>query len=181
MQTSLTGPYSWTEFKRLQKPKYRDFGLGDPNYKAEKVKLSIRNAYLTNISRLLAALDDKDKDGNEQLCQYFPGVGTVKVPDAEDLGILLRLMHLTVGIEVTRRISETYTWLCSVCNADASVQKKIFVGWSRGAFTAHAVAGMVSRYCILRAKDGKCKTDEFMGLVDKFRATYFKRSGQGWG
>lgn len=86
-------------------------------------------------------------------------------------------MHLTVGIEVTQRISEAYTWLCSVYNADPSVQTKIiFVGWSRGAFTALAVAGMVSRYGILRAKDGKYRTDEFTGLVDKFRATYFNQN-----
>lgn len=38
------------------------------------------------------------------------------------------------------------------------------------------LAGMVSRYGILRAKDGKYKIDKFTGLVDKLRATYFKQN-----
>ena len=54
--------------------------------------------------------------------------------------------------------------------------KIIFVGWSRGAFTARAVARVVSRYGMLRAKDGKERTDEFTGLVDKLRALYFKQN-----
>lgn len=35
---------------------------------------------------------------------------------------------------------------------------------------------MVSRYGILRARDGKSRTDKFTGLVDKLRATYFKQN-----
>ena len=86
-------------------------------------------------------------------------------------------MYLTTGVEVTQRITETYVWLCSAYNPNSSVKKKIiFIGWSCGAFTARAVAGMVARYGILRAKDGDYKSKNFKGLVDQLRATYFKQN-----
>ena len=135
----------------------------------------MKNAYPTNIWRLLAGLEDKDKDGNDQLCQYFPGVATTAIPKLEDISILLRLMQMSFGVEAPDRITQTYIWLCSVYKESVK-NKIIFVGWSRGAFTVRAVGGMVSRYGILRAADGNYKSDAFKKLVDKLRATYFKEN-----
>ena len=160
----------------------RTFGIGDSKYDAAGVRRTLRNTFHTNVYRILEAIDDKDMFGYEQECQYFPGHATIPESQSTSIDTIVQFIYLAVGAEVTERISQAYQWLCGAYygpkNAKTVAAKDptliVCIGYSRGAFTARAVAGMVERFGMLKAKPGvDYQSATFKSLVDRLRATYF--------
>lgn len=92
----------------------------------------------TSVWRLSQLVATKDAAGIQQLCYYTAGVGT---PRGEKIrgGIL--------GHGLDRDVIGAYRWLMG--HYDRGDQIFVF-GFSRGAFTARSVAGMIARCGLLR-------------------------------
>jgi uncharacterized protein (DUF2235 family) len=90
----------------------------------------------SNVFRLYSSLEDKDRQGNDQLRYYHPGVGTYS-------GLLGGLFGGGVGAGLGKNIQSAYRWLgYTYQNGD-----RIFLfGFSRGAFTVRSLSGMMD-YC----------------------------------
>jgi uncharacterized protein (DUF2235 family) len=104
----------------------------------------------TNVLKVIAQLAPEK---NRQLVYYDPGVGAPdQLPSLGFLNLLTRkrerIAGLAQGKGVYENIAEAYTFL--VENYEAGDQIYIF-GFSRGAFTARCVAGMVHLFGIIRA------------------------------
>jgi uncharacterized protein (DUF2235 family) len=101
----------------------------------------------TNVVRLFSFLKLDDPD--QQIGYYDPGVGTFGAK-----GALLplshgftRLMGLAFGYGVRENLADAYTFLLRTFEPG----DKIFIfGFSRGAFTGRALAGMLNRAGLLR-------------------------------
>ena len=91
----------------------------------------------TNVWRLRSMLADTDKQGNMQLFYYDKGVGTNWYD---------RIRGGTAGVGLLQNIREAYQWL--VEHYDDGDAIYIF-GFSRGAFTARSLAGMLSKCGLL--------------------------------
>src|SRR5262245_59408063 len=93
---------------------------------------------VTNVARLF---DMAIKD-QEQLVYYDPGVGTMGARSAiTPFGkSLTRLSGMAIGYGIRDNIAEAYTWL--MANWRKGDQIYLF-GFSRGAYTALALAGML--------------------------------------
>src|SRR5215217_600642 len=92
----------------------------------------------TNVAKLALALADTDAAGNRQLLHYQAGVGT------------RRWEHLTgggLGVGLSRNVIECYRFV--VDNYEPG-DELYFFGFSRGAFTARSLAGLVRNAGILR-------------------------------
>ena len=99
----------------------------------------------TNVARLYSLAVKSD----DQLVYYDPGVGTMGARGAvTGLGKrLTRVTGLVVGYGVRENIEEAYTFLMQHYRAD----DQIFVfGFSRGAYTARALTGMLRTVGLLR-------------------------------
>lgn len=99
----------------------------------------------TNVARMYSLAVKSD----EQLVYYDPGVGTMGARGAvTGLGKrLTRVTGLVVGYGVRENIEEAYTFLVRHYRAD----DRIFVfGFSRGAYTARALTGMLRTVGLLR-------------------------------
>ncbi|HIJ79511.1 MAG: DUF2235 domain-containing protein [Desulfobulbaceae bacterium] len=90
----------------------------------------------TNVVKIYNALADQGADGVRQLKYYHPGVG------GEDTGLLDSIMGGAIGMGITRHICSAYHWLGS--NYEENDEIYLF-GFSRGAFTARSLGGMLSR------------------------------------
>lgn len=91
----------------------------------------------TNVWRLRSMLSAQDSDGNAQLAYYDKGVGT----NWHD-----RLQGGVAGSGLSKNIRQAYQWL--VVNYDEGDAIYVF-GFSRGAFSARSLAGMISRCGLL--------------------------------
>lgn len=91
----------------------------------------------TNVWRLYTMVDSIDGAGNQQVAYYDSGVGT-KWYD--------KLRGGALGTGLTGKVKLAYEWL--VRNYDEGDEIFIF-GFSRGAYTARSVAGIVSRCGLL--------------------------------
>jgi uncharacterized protein (DUF2235 family) len=93
----------------------------------------------TNVWRLRSLCAEEDGNGVRQLAYYDEGVGTAR-------GEWLRGGILGYGLD--RNVLKAYRWLVGNYNPGDD----IFVfGFSRGAFTARSLAGLVARCGLLRA------------------------------
>ncbi|KAK4223940.1 hypothetical protein QBC38DRAFT_35689 [Podospora fimiseda] len=87
----------------------------------------------TNVSRLSGAVAHKCCSGMLQIVYYHPGAGTETSKTARVLGGAF-------GVGVGQDIVESYRFICDNYNPGDEI---IIIGFSRGAFTARSVAGMV--------------------------------------
>ena len=92
----------------------------------------------TNVWRLKLMLDDQNADGVPQISYYDTGVGT-KWYDGISGGAL--------GIGLSTNIREAYQWLMEHYAEDDEVY--VF-GFSRGAYTARSLTGMIARCGLLQ-------------------------------
>jgi len=93
----------------------------------------------TNIWRLRSLCAEEDSNGMRQAAYYDEGVGTAR-------GEWLRGGMLGYGLD--RNVLKAYRWLVENYNPD----DEIFVfGFSRGAFTARSLTGLIARCGLLRA------------------------------
>ncbi len=110
----------------------------------------------TNVSRLYAAIGDRDAGCRGQLKFYDEGVGTV---------VGERVRGGTLGRGLDRNILEGYCWLVNNYHQKGETWKEesrygedpvegpdelFLFGFSRGAFTARSLGGMINRCGILK-------------------------------
>jgi uncharacterized protein (DUF2235 family) len=93
----------------------------------------------TNVVRLFNALLDRDDAGNEQLKYYHPGVGT-------DGTWWQKLAGGSLGVGLDQHVMSAYRWLGAQYQAG---DRLFLVGFSRGAFTARSLGGMIARCGLL--------------------------------
>ena len=101
----------------------------------------------TNVVRLVQVLN---RNPREQVTYYDPGVGTFPEPGfATRIGKKLsEIMGLAFGLGLTRKIGEAYSFLMDHYEEG----DRIFIfGFSRGAYTARAVAGVLFQFGLLPA------------------------------
>ena len=100
---------------------------------------------VTNIARIGRALvTDDEVDGFQQIVYYLAGVGS----SSEDSWVAKNYQGLT-GTGLLQNVREAYGFLCN--NYD--YEDEIYItGFSRGAFTARSIAGMVGSVGILTKK-----------------------------
>lgn len=90
----------------------------------------------TNVVKLYHAVTDASTDGIVQLKYYHPGVG------GEDIGPINAVFGGAVGVGIGRHIRSAYHWLGK--NYEEGDEIYLF-GFSRGAFTARSLAGMLQQ------------------------------------
>ncbi len=121
----------------------------------------------TNVLKLVELLDLTDP--TVQVAYYDPGVGTFAAPAASSrpAQALSRLGGLALGHGLRQNLGEAYSYLMNTW--DPGDQVYIF-GFSRGAYTARALCGMLYRVGLLR------KGSE--NLVPYAVKVYARRSGK---
>jgi uncharacterized protein (DUF2235 family) len=87
-----------------------------------------------------------------QIAYYHPGLGTMGAPNALSAvkSWCARQLGLAFGYGITRTISNAYTFLMENYEQDDRV---FLFGFSRGAYTARALAGMLHMVGLIRAGD----------------------------
>jgi hypothetical protein len=90
----------------------------------------------TNVVKLSNAIALHDGDGVAQKKYYHPGLG------GEETGLKDKLLGGALGVGITRHICSAYHWLGNNYAAGDAIY--IF-GFSRGAFTARCIAGMLGK------------------------------------
>ncbi len=86
---------------------------------------------VTNVRRLYNALDRTDQDGRPQSSCYQPGVGTLRN----------RLLGGAFGLGLSDNVMDAYRWLAGAYRPGDRIW---LFGFSRGAYTARSLAGMIS-------------------------------------
>jgi len=95
----------------------------------------------TNVAKLALALADEDDDGNDQRLHYQAGVGTRRGE---------RFLGGAFGVGLSRNILDCYRFLVDHYRPE---DKLYFFGFSRGAYTARSLAGLVRNSGILRPEE----------------------------
>ncbi|WP_421866513.1 DUF2235 domain-containing protein [Motiliproteus sp.] len=103
----------------------------DPNNEDDEVPAP------TNVRKLFEAID-LDGDNPSQLSRYQSGVGTG--------GLVDKVMGGMVGYGLGEDIRDCYQWLSDKYQHD---DRLYLFGFSRGAFTARSLAGMIGRYGLI--------------------------------
>ena len=110
----------------------------------------------TNVVKIYNAVADQDAQGNTQKKYYHSGVGT-------EGNILGRVLGGAVGDGLDKNIKSAYKWLGQHYRPGDSIY--IF-GFSRGAYTARYVAGMICSYGLADLSSAKLSDDEIWKRVD---------------
>lgn len=109
---------------------------------------------VTNVVKVASGIANVDGDNNPQVVFYDQGVGSDGLID-----------HLTGGIfgwGVTKNIREAYRFL--VTNYSPGDEIYIF-GFSRGAFTARSLSGLISKFGILN----RSEIHNIRNVIDHYR------------
>ncbi|KAJ5891332.1 uncharacterized protein N7473_007560 [Penicillium subrubescens] len=107
--------------------------IHDPNYTLQVP---------SNVTRLYRALRKKGLDGMSQVVYYHPGVGSTGSVSDEIAGGVF-------GSGVSENIREAYSFIATNYEAGDEI---ILLGFSRGAFTARSVAGLITEIGLLTSK-----------------------------
>ncbi|KAJ5492748.1 hypothetical protein N7539_001494 [Penicillium diatomitis] len=105
----------------------------DPNYSLQVP---------TNVTRLYRALKKTGSDGMSQIVYYHPGVGTSG-------SFLDELAGGIFGAGVDENIREAYSFIATNYEPGDEI---FLIGFSRGAFTARSVAGLITQIGLLNSK-----------------------------
>ncbi|KAJ5232985.1 hypothetical protein N7468_005941 [Penicillium chermesinum] len=115
------------------------------DYGYTRPTLDERNATIqvpTNVTRLYRALRKRGLGDTSQVLYYHPGVGSSgELVDTLEGGVF--------GAGVSENVRETYDFIVSNYEPGDEI---ILVGFSRGAFTARAVAGLITDIGLLNTK-----------------------------
>lgn len=123
----------------------------------------------TNVRLFFNALAGADAQGHEQRARYFSGVGA-------DGSAVSRAIEGGTGLGLSRNIMNAYLWLAGNY---APGDRIAAVGFSRGAYTARSLVGMLTT-CGLLGDDGPVAWDDVQRL---FHAGYVpgpERRAPGW-
>jgi uncharacterized protein (DUF2235 family) len=109
----------------------------------------------TNVTKLALGVAEQDATGIEQILYYHRGVGTDRLD---------RIRGGAVGLGLSRHVRECYRFLVENYQPEDELY---FFGFSRGAFTARSLAGLVGNAGILRP--------EHVGRIDDAYRLYRHR------
>ena len=118
----------------------------------------------TNVTRLRKALAAADAAGVEQLPYYAEGVGNK---------FLERFRGGVFGFGLSKKIRDAYEWLAK--NYEDGDEIFVF-GFSRGAFTARSLAGVVAKRGLLDEPGKTMTVDE---LFDSYRKSKTRKLADG--
>jgi uncharacterized protein (DUF2235 family) len=122
----------------------------------------------TNVERLQQLLAPRDLAGVEQRVNYVPGVG-VKPG-------LAHLLGGAFGYGLSENVLSGYRWLCEMWQPDDQLY---LFGFSRGAYTARSLAGMIRKCGLLRrGADGSVTRQAISTAYDFYRDTGTKPDDQ---
>ena len=147
----------------------------------------------TNVVRIFEMLDLSDPA--RQVAYYDPGVGTFSAQGAwtPAARAVSRTMGLAVGTGMRQNLGEAYTYLMTAWEPGDQIY--VF-GFSRGAYTARALAGMLYRVGLLRpgcqnlvqyavniyarnrGKDADLSRDEGWKRIDRFSSAFARTTNQ---
>lgn len=145
----------------------------------------------SNVVRMYQCLSAVDQAGVAQLTYYHPGVGTMGAKNALTpfTKMVTKILGFAVGYGIRENIADAYRFL--MLNYEPGDEVFLF-GFSRGAYTARALAGMLQMFGLLRSGNegqipyamrlyGRKDRSEFwarwFGRQDKFAlARLFKRT-----
>lgn len=118
----------------------------------------------TNVERLRRLIAAQDADGNPQLVNYVAGVG-----------VSAGLSHLlggAFGYGLSGNVRDGYRWLCETWQPGDQLY---LFGFSRGAYTARSLGGMLRKCGLLRrGADGKVTAAAIAGAYDFYRDSTIK-------
>jgi hypothetical protein len=109
----------------------------------------------TNVRRLADAVAPVGADGVEQVCQYFPGVGT-------DGSLLATVTGGVAGEGLSSKVIEAYSWTATAFREGDGIS---LFGFSRGAYTVRSLLGLISACGLLDLSDLSAK--EARTLVER--------------
>jgi len=103
----------------------------------------------SNVVQLYSVLEF---DPDRQVAFYAPGLGTMGAPNAltKTAQALTRLLGLAFGYGLTKHLSDAYIFLMNHYRPDDRV---FLFGFSRGAYTVRALAGLLHMYGLIRRGD----------------------------
>ena len=107
-----------------------------------------------NVLTVATAVLPQDSHGVPQLVMYQGGVGT-------GLGLYDRLFGAATGDEIQRNVRDAYLFIVNNWTEGAEIY---MFGWSRGAYTARIVSGLISEVGLLR----KTGLEYFGPMFDAF-------------
>jgi uncharacterized protein (DUF2235 family) len=96
----------------------------------------------TNVVKMARAIRPVDDNSNSQIVWYHPGVGTGNAFD--------RFLGGTLGVGLSRNVRAAYGFLADNYQPGDAI---FLFGFSRGAYTARSVAGLVSLIGLLQKHD----------------------------
>ncbi len=115
----------------------------------------------TNVERLRRLIAPRDVAGNPQLVNYIPGVG-VKPGIAHLLGGAF-------GYGLSDNVLDGYRWLCETWQPGDLLY---LFGFSRGAYTARSLGGLIRKCGLLRCgTDGSVAKPDVSAAYDFYRDT----------
>ncbi len=97
----------------------------------------------TNVERTLKLIAPRDSAGVEQLVNYIPGVGVTPG--------LVHLLGGAFGYGLAGNVLDGYRWLCDTWQPGDELY---FFGFSRGAYTARSLVGMICKCGLLKHDSG---------------------------
>lgn len=96
----------------------------------------------TNITRISRAVRSIDRQGKQQIVYYRAGVGS-------NGNLIERIVGGALGVGLASNIREAYSFLA---NNHMPGDEIFLIGFSRGAFTARSVGGMISDLGLLNTE-----------------------------
>ncbi len=118
----------------------------------------------TNVERLRRLIASRDAAGIEQLVNYIPGVGVTPG--------LTHLLGGAFGYGLSGNVLDGYRWLCDTWQPGDELY---LFGFSRGAYTARSLGGMICKCGLLKHDSGTRASDAEMSTAyDFYRDTVHK-------
>jgi uncharacterized protein (DUF2235 family) len=117
----------------------------------------------TNVERLRRLIAPRDADGIEQLVEYIPGVGV-----EPGMG---HLLGGAFGYGLSGNVKDGYRWLCGQWQPGDEIW---LFGFSRGAYTARSLGGMIRKCGLLRRDDGAIADADLASAYAFYRDTVIK-------
>ncbi len=118
----------------------------------------------TNVQRLRELIATSDTAGTPQRVKYIAGVGVSP-------GIT-HLLGGAFGYGLSTNVLDGYRWLCETWQAGDELY---LFGFSRGAYTARSLGGMIRKCGLLkRATDGSIGASDISGAYDFYRDVSIK-------
>ncbi|MFK2929517.1 DUF2235 domain-containing protein [Dyella agri] len=111
----------------------------------------------TNVERLRRLIAARDAAGIEQLIEYIPGVGVAPG--------MAHLLGGAFGYGLSGNVKDGYRWLCAQWQPGDEIW---LFGFSRGAYTARSLGGLIRKCGLLRRDDHGGIADDAVAIAYAF-------------